>query len=49
MYLVVLVFGLSIPIAESGQDGDRGVGPCAPNGLIPILASLVPAERKMGR
>lgn len=46
-HLFDLAFGLSSPIAESGQDGDRGGGPCPPNGLMPILASLVPAEMKI--
>ena len=36
--------GLSMPIAESGQEGDWGGGPGPLNRLIPILASFVPEE-----
>jgi hypothetical protein len=42
IHLFVVAGGPSIPIALSGQEGDRGGGPCPLKGLIPIFTSLEP-------
>ncbi len=47
VYLFMFLWGRSIPMADSGQEGDWGGGPGPPNRLIAILPSLEPLEVKM--